>query len=34
MFYYKKMFQGPKGYKAQLCEVDLQYFFRVNSTLY
>ena len=24
-FSIKKMFQGPKGYKAQRCEVHLQY---------
>ena len=25
IFFYKKMFQGPKGYIAQMCEVHLQY---------
>ena len=24
-FFYKKMFQGPKGYIAPMCEVHLQY---------
>ena len=24
-FFYKMMFQGPKGYKAQLCEVHVCY---------
>ena len=44
-FFYKKMFQGPKGYIAQMCEVHLQFgnnttkwvfytFFRLNSSLY
>ena len=44
IFFFKKTFQGPKGYIARMCEVHLQYgnsnkmavlhLFRINSTLY